>query len=128
MDIQALFGHLIRHVPRVCATDATQLLLHHYETKFGIFDHDYHPNKDNPLALILMQPAESVHGALFERIDEFEERQIGERFKMSLIEFLSLPREWCDYLSRQAVKRQKENNEVQMASLRKLDELQRGSP
>jgi hypothetical protein len=115
-----MFDHLLRYVPKVCSTDAQLLMRHHYETKFGIFDHDHGAGKDHPLALVMMHEAERTNGPLFERIERFEERQIFQKFGLPLDRFLSLPREVCDFLEKLAIKRQAEKNTTEEDALRRM--------
>lgn len=121
--MQGMFDTLLHYVPKICSTDAQLLMRHHYETKFGIFDHDHGDGKDHPLALVMMREAERTNGPLFERIERFEERQIYQKFGLNLIEFLSLPREVCEFIEHLAIKRQKENNAVGEESLREMRRL-----
>lgn len=118
-----MFDHLLRYVPRICSTDAQLLLRHHYETRFRIYDHDHDRDKDHPLALVLMRESERTNGLLFERIERFEERQIYQKFGLSLTEFFSLPREVTTFIEELAIKRQKENNLLGEEKLREMRQL-----
>lgn len=128
VDVQGMFDTLLRYVPKICSTDAQLLVRHHYETKFGIFDHDHGDNKDHPLALVMMQEAERTNGPLFERIERFEERQIYQKFGLNLIDFLSLPREVVEFVEELAIKRQRENNKVGEEGLREMRRLAGETP
>lgn len=101
------------------ATDAQLLRLHHYETRFGIHDHDTDTSQD-PLALIAMRPAEVTGQLWLERTKEYEERKIKDRYGLSLNEFLEYPREMVNHLVRVSIKRQGEDLEDQEAQVRKL--------
>jgi hypothetical protein len=80
------------------------LRLQHYETAYGIYDHDHDVDKDNPLALVMMREAEITNGPLFERIEKYKLAGVGTNFHMSLPEFLSLPREVTEFILKISLK------------------------
>lgn len=118
-----VFDRLLKHVPKVCATDAQLVKLHHYETQFGIFDHDQGVEKDDPLALVRMHDAEQTNGRLFERIRQHHERKIYPQFGLSLTEFLALPREVVERLLELALDQQKRDNQTGEEQLTKLKKM-----
>lgn len=65
-----------------------------YETNYNIYNH-LHPTVQRPLASIAMHPAEDVNeGSLLQAaIGLFIEHDIGNLAKISLIEYLELPRD-----------------------------------
>lgn len=72
-----------------------------YETAFGIFNHD-DPNKDKtrPLALVAMHQKEQYgpYSRLHQTIRRYRHHDIGEKFKLSLNDFLELPRDMIELL------------------------------
>lgn len=126
VDVQALFDFLVTRSPRICATDAQLLKLHHYETAFGIYDHERAPDKDDPLALIRMHEAERTNGLLFERIKRFRDREIYRLFGLNLNEFFANTREVCDYLEELALESLKSKTKTDEEKVEELERLARG--
>lgn len=106
-------------------TDAALVLRERYETMFKIYDHDHPSAADRPLASIAMHWAEnnSAGSLLYERIEQFEERKIYQRFGVSLAEFLELPRDVCSHLMEVAGKRIKEESTVAAAAAEQMKAL-----
>ena len=78
----------------MCVTDARLLLLHRYESDFGIYNHDISDFERNPLALIRMHPREDSYTGsyLAERIRQYHERNVWDIIHEPLSVFLSYPR------------------------------------
>lgn len=98
---------LIASTPKLCATDARLLLLHRYESDFGIYNHDLSDDTRDPLALIRMHPKEDVFTGsyLAERLKLYHERHVYDVTHMDFERFLNLPRylvmEILEYADRQ---------------------------
>lgn len=94
MDVVAKLSELISTAPKMCVTDTRLLLLHRYETDFGIYNHDLSDFENNPLALIRMHSREDSYTGshLAERIRQYHERQVWEVIHEPLSVFLSYPR------------------------------------
>jgi hypothetical protein len=78
----------------MCVTDTRQLLLHRYETDFGIYNHDISDFEKNPLALIRMHSREDSYtgSQLAERIRQYHDRHVWEVTHDPLHVFLNYPR------------------------------------
>ena len=76
-----------------------------YETVYGIHDHLSNVNQ-SPLASVALHEAEenSSNSNLYEAIDRYHQKGIGELFKLSLVEYLNLPTEICVKLMEVATK------------------------
>lgn len=123
IDAYALRDNLLAHFPQMCATDAQLLRLHHYETRYGIFNHNNTVDKDDPLGLIRKRPGEITNGLLLERIDEYEDRKIKDRFGYTLDQFLALPRQIVNHLCYKTKLKQAEGVEQQESALREVQEI-----
>lgn len=71
-----------------------------YETRFGIFDHK--ARDKNPLASVLLHDSEDVmfDSALADTLIEFAVDEIGDLWKISLTEYLNLPKPVADLMRR----------------------------
>ena len=92
--------------------NAAQVLSEAYDVTFGIFDHlrqaqiESHspgPSGKRPLASVALHPAEAwadekTHMELV--FKGFAENQVGDIFKISLLEFLELPVEYAERVMR----------------------------
>ncbi|BDD79880.1 hypothetical protein [Burkholderia phage FLC9] len=89
-----MLSKLIESTPKIVATDVRLLLLHRYETDFGIFNHDLADDELDPLALIRMHPREDAYTGSFlaERLRQYNTRHVYEVTKMPFDRFLELPR------------------------------------
>ena len=121
--MDALLERLYQCIPKICATDAQLLKLHHYETAFDIFNHDVDNDRKNPLALIMMREAEKTCEPLFERMKEYRERQIKEYWGLSWLEFTNQPREVCDYQIQLALKAQLDGVQEDKKRVKTLEEI-----
>lgn len=65
------------------------------------------PNLKRPLASVGMNRAENtfIYSKLFDRIKSYADNNVGEFYKMGLVEFLRLPRIYCDYILKDSAKR-----------------------
>lgn len=90
----AKLSELIATAPKMCVTDTRQLLLHRYETDFGIYNHDISDFEKNPLALIRMHSREDSYTGshLAERIRQYHDRHVWEVTHDPLHVFLNYPR------------------------------------
>lgn len=97
------------------STDTALVMLEKYETVYGLHNHDA-PDPNRPLAMLAINAAEdaSTGSSLYERIDQFEERKIFQRFGVALDKFLELPSDICMRLME--VAKAKQDKEGQMAS------------
>lgn len=89
---------LLRADMELDAISARMVLLEEYETAYGIFNHNA-PDA-GPLALVQKHESEQVSeaGPLYNLIRRFHLHGIHERFGVSLLEFLDLPRDITDLL------------------------------
>jgi hypothetical protein len=92
--VVAKLSELIATAPKMCVTDTRQLLLHRYETDFGIYNHDISDFEKNPLALIRMHSREDSYTGshLAERIRQYHDRQVWDVTHDPLHVFLNYPR------------------------------------
>lgn len=86
------------NAPKMSATEAREVLSSFYDRTYGISDHAFlapEIRKLKPLAGIAMHEAEEnvQTSSLFEAIELYDLKEIGDTFKMSLQEFLDLPRD-----------------------------------
>lgn len=74
------------------------ILLEAYDITFRIYNHEL--QAQSPLDYIKMHPGEDYcqHSLLYARIREFARKRVGRVFNISLVEFLDLPRDICDYM------------------------------
>lgn len=121
-DPNVLLATLYQNIPKICATDAQLLKLHHYETDYGIFDHEHDNDRHNPLALIAMREAEKTNGPLFERMKEYRERQIKDHWGLNWIEFINQPREVCEFQIRMSLQAQQTGVAADADNLRKMQQ------
>ena len=110
MDYSAFIYKVLSVPLKLCSTDSRLWLLQHYETTYGIFDHDNDPEPES-MALVRMHSAEDpITGfGLRERMRQFEERNVYSVFGVSWSEFKELPTYECMLLLEFAEKRQKAN-------------------
>lgn len=89
-----LLYELLKTSPQLKTSDAQLLLRDSYETMFGIYNHETAP-LDRELAIMAMHPAEDAHtdSLLYERIEQFGQKQVTKYFGLSLTEFLEYPRD-----------------------------------
>lgn len=95
------------------STDTAIVLRERYETKYGLYNHDT-SDPDRPLALLGLHWGEdnSEGSVLYERIEQYEEREVWQRFGLSLSDFLELPSDVCRCVMEIAGKRLKEKAKV----------------
>ena len=99
---------------KICSSDAQLWRLRCYETLYGIFNHEQNNGPDSDMDLVAMHPMEDTFSfsALQNRIDRYDELNIGERFRLSLAEFLELPRHIVIYLFDKASKPRESDKRV----------------
>lgn len=63
-------------------------------------------NRDHPFSSVMIMPTESYEelDPRYKRIRQFSIHRIGDRFKISLIEFMSLPIDVIDYLITESIR------------------------
>ena len=85
---------LIAKAQKMPAMDVRLLMLHRYETDWGIFNHDLADDEVDPLALIRMHPKEDAYTGshLAERIRQYHERHVWDITREPLSAFLKYPR------------------------------------
>jgi len=98
------------------------VLLEHYETVFGIYNHTAN-DPERPMASIAMHPAENTSdGSLLdERLQQFADKKVSHYFGLSLKEFLEYPPDICLKILEICSKKQSEENTVTNAVLSQLD-------
>lgn len=74
--------------------EAQVLLLMVYDVAFGVHNHD-NPGSTNPLNTVAMHEAEDYNhlSGLYRAMERYERQNIGDRYNLSLAEYLELPRE-----------------------------------
>lgn len=94
---------MLQQIPKVNSVDAEIMMRDFYEHEFGIYPH-LSANKKRPLASVAIHPAENTieHSLLEEAIRTFIKHNIGDMFKLSLLEFLELPMDVVQILIRVA--------------------------
>ncbi len=100
-------------MPVLSANDAQLMLAEKYETVYGIFNHSDDINR--PLAVVALHPAENMASGsrLYERMAAFSDYNVGTRFNISFLDFMSCPRDVCDEMVRLSVKYQKKSLEIE---------------
>lgn len=105
------------------ATDTRLLLLHRYETDYGIYNHDTSNFEENPLALIRMHPKEDAYtgSRLAERLRQYHERHVYDVTHMSFDKFLELPRHMVTDILEYADRQLRDKTKVMAAQGNALD-------
>lgn len=109
-----LLRRVIETGPMVKNSSDLQLMLRDmYETTYGIYDHNKDRDEDL-LSLVAIREGEdgSVGGHLYERIRQFDKREILKFFGLSVTEFLELPTDIANYLVELSVQKQASNHNV----------------
>lgn len=81
-------------------SDASQVLLGMaYDTTYDLHDH-YSPSSVNPLDTVAMHPAEDYKhfSGLYRSLERYERYGIKDNFGLTLLDYLSLPRDVIDML------------------------------
>lgn len=101
---------VLKSVPAVPNTiEAKTILNQAYEQTFGVFDHlgqnnletiDANPDSKRPMIEVAFHPSEDIcaRSQLYKTIKEFKDRKVYQYFGLSLLEFLDLPVDICDYI------------------------------
>jgi len=92
-------AELIEKAPKMNSVESTLVLRDFYETHYGIYNH-LSGSTARPLASVAMHDAEENgrHSSAYEIIKVIAESEVLKHFGMSLIEFLSMPREYVTYM------------------------------
>lgn len=114
---------LIEHTPKICTTDARLLLMHRYETDFGIYNHDMNDDVRDPLALIRMHSKEDAYTGSYmaERIRQYHQRHVYDVTHMSFDAFLQLPRHMVMDILEYADQQLRDKTKVMAAEGKELD-------
>jgi len=89
-----------------------------FETHFGIHDHSK-SSKTKPLSSVALHECEdnTETSLIYKAIERYTKLKINQLFGLNLIEFLSLPKEYCEKLMLLAIEHAKQNtntlNEIQ---------------
>lgn len=97
----------MQRAEKLDSISAKLLLLEAYETMYRIYNHENAPLNERgdpirPLALVAMHPQENDtnYSSLHRLIARYALHDIGDKFKISITEFLRLPHEITDLLFR----------------------------
>lgn len=104
-----MIAEIILKHKRLPYLKAVDLLRDAYDQTYGIFDYakqaylersNPSPHVKRPLASVALHPAEDSAGTshLYYTIEKFGEYKVGERFNLSITEFLELPHEYAELL------------------------------
>lgn len=76
-----------------------------YDTATGIYDHT-HPQSTHPLATVMLHDKERYdeYSGINRAIERYDIQGIRERFGLSFLEWISLPRSYIEKMSRRATK------------------------
>lgn len=89
-----------------------------FETHFGIHDHSK-SSKTKPLSSVALHECEdnTETSLIYKAVERYTKLKINQLFGLNLIEFLSLPKEYCEKLMLLAIEHAKQNtntlNEIQ---------------
>lgn len=88
---------------------------------YGIFDHQHFGAK-KPLALVAKHPAEDVftYSRSYNTIRRFIENDVGDTLNCSLVEFLSMPREYTRLVMEIITERKAKKNQTTAEMERRL--------
>jgi hypothetical protein len=115
----------LEQAPAVTNSSDVQLLLRDcYETAYGIFNHAL-DNRGATLSLVAMHEAEdtSSGGLLYERIRQYEKRQVLAYFGLNLIEFLSLPGDLVAFVLEQSLLAQQSRDRVNDRMMKEFQQV-----
>lgn len=89
--------HVLLNAPKLTPVQARLLLNEAYDETYGIAIHD---ETSSPSSLFCMKPAQDTYycNGLYERLEKFAERRIGEHFKISFTEFINQPTYLCEMM------------------------------
>ncbi len=96
------------------SSDIQILLRDVYETTYGIYNHNQDKDED-VLSLVTLRDAEDVgpgYGLLYERLRQYDEREILKYFGYNPTQFLDLPTDMVTYLLEMAARKQASNHKV----------------
>lgn len=121
---------LVDTSPKLKLTDVQLLLQDVYESGYGIYNHASNSvDNSRPLALVAMHWAENASegSVLYERIEQFRERNVYQTFGLSLTEFLDLPRDICIKILESCSKKQATEHNVVDTLQQSLDNSRKKS-
>jgi hypothetical protein len=106
---------LLEEGPVVKNSSDLQILMRDvYETTYGIWDHGQDSDEDL-LSLVAHRAAEDTGpevGLLYERIRQYDEREILKTFGLDLVQFLELPTDMVTYLLELGLRKQASKDNV----------------
>lgn len=106
---------LLEEGPVVKNSSDLQILMRDvYETTYGIWDHGQDRDEDL-LSLVAHRPAEDTGpevGLLYERIRQYDEREVFKYSRLNLVQFLELPTDIVTYLLELSLKKQATSHNV----------------
>jgi hypothetical protein len=105
----SVVGQVLTKHSKLTFLEGKKLLQEAYDQAFGIFDYvkQYHSELNSvkaglkrPLASVaLHEPEESSRtSSLFAVMRRYADLKVGERYKLSLTDFLEMPREYVDFI------------------------------
>jgi hypothetical protein len=118
----------MERAPPVLNSSDVQLALRDcYETTYGIHNHAS-DSPDQALALVALREVEdsASGGLLYERIRQFEERQVFKHFGLNLVQFLELPTDLVTYVLDLSLKRQHSTKQTQEDVVNEIQQMAGG--
>lgn len=118
------FDHLLRDLSKLDGTDVKIVLNQYYETKLGIFDHIANGDK-RPMSTVALYDAETNgHGTvLYGQIEAYIKSNIHKYTGLNLTQFLDLPREFVELITRLCMVQVEKENSVTGDIQKQLDKL-----
>lgn len=109
------------------SVDAQLILRQFYETRFGVFDHIKEGDK-RPMSTVALYDTEENgrSSALYSRIENIVESKVLDYVRMSLVDFLALPREYTTLLIELAMKKVTREGAMVEGLQQQLKNLQNG--
>jgi hypothetical protein len=97
--------------PALRASDVMLMLRERYETTYGIFNHDMPLAEPRPLAVVAMHPKEDVlvGSLLYERLDQFIDKDVFKYTGLAWDRFLELPHYQCERILELCHKRKEDH-------------------
>lgn len=83
-------------------SDVAQIMMSiGYDITTGVYDHNQNPGE--PMAVEAAHPSESYfkESGIYKAMERYERQKIKDVYNLSLIEYLSLPREYIDMMTNQ---------------------------
>lgn len=110
MNTDEFLSEVISNTPKLNGVDTDTLLRDVYESSYQIYNHLGSSNnakgKKRPLASVALHDSEDITetSLLFNSFETFAQKGIKETFNLNLLEYLSLPTEYCTKLTEIATK------------------------